>query len=63
VAIFLLIIRIAVALGIIGVVVKGLVFLLVIGIIIFLASLVIFGSGDVDTDHSAESPAAARTGP
>jgi hypothetical protein len=43
VAIFLLIILIAVALGIIGAVIKGLIFLLVIGIIIFLASFVIFG--------------------
>ena len=42
-AIFLFIVLVAVALGIIGAVVKGLIFLLVIGVIIFLASFVILG--------------------
>lgn len=41
---FLLIIIVAIALGIIGVVVKGLLYLLVIGIIVFLVDLVFLGS-------------------
>ena len=41
---FLLLIIAAVALGIIGFVVKGLLYLLIIGIIVFLADLVFFGA-------------------
>jgi hypothetical protein len=40
---FLLLIIVAIALGIVGVVVKGLFYLLVIGIIVFLLDLVLFG--------------------
>ena len=43
-ALFLLLIIVAIALGIIGFVVKGLLFLLIIGIIVFLADLVFFGA-------------------
>ena len=43
-AIFLLIVLIAVALGIIGAVVKGLIWLLVIGVIIFLLNLMFAGT-------------------
>jgi hypothetical protein len=42
-ALFLLVILIAVALGIIGAVAKGLLFLLVIGVVIFLLSFVVLG--------------------
>ena len=41
---FLLIILAAVALGIVGVVIHGLFYLLVIGIVIFLADLVLLGT-------------------
>ncbi|HEX5562940.1 MAG TPA: hypothetical protein VFX52_14970 [Nocardioidaceae bacterium] len=40
---FLLLIILAIALGIVGVVVKGLFYLLVIGIVVFLLDLVFFG--------------------
>jgi hypothetical protein len=40
---FLLLIIVAIALGIIGVVVKGLIYLLVIGIVVFLVDLIFFG--------------------
>lgn len=40
---FLLLIIVAIALGIIGAVVKGLLYLLVIGIVVFLLDLVFFG--------------------
>jgi len=43
-ALFLLIVLIAVALGIIGVVIKGLIWLLIIGIIVFLLNLVFAGT-------------------
>lgn len=42
-ALFLLVIIIAIALGILGVVLKGLFFLLIIGIVLFLANLLIGG--------------------
>ena len=42
-ALFLLIIIMAIALGIVGVVIKGLIWLLIIGIVIFLANLVFGG--------------------
>jgi hypothetical protein len=42
-ALFLLVIIIAIALGIVGVVVKGLFYLLIIGIVLFLASLILSG--------------------
>jgi hypothetical protein len=42
-ALFLFIVILAIALGIIGVVVKGLFFLLIIGVVIFLANLVFAG--------------------
>jgi hypothetical protein len=41
--IFLLLILVAVALGIVGEVVKGLFFLLVIGIVVFLAAFILLG--------------------
>ena len=41
---FLLLIIVAIALGIIGVVAKGLLYLLVIGIVVFLLDLVFFGA-------------------
>jgi hypothetical protein len=41
---FLLLIIVAIALGIVGVVVKGLLYLLIIGIIVFLLDLVFFGA-------------------
>jgi hypothetical protein len=44
VALFLLIVLIAVALGIIGVVVKGLIWLLIIGIVVFLLNLLFAGA-------------------
>jgi hypothetical protein len=44
VALFLLLIIAAVALGIIGFVIKGLLYLLIIGVIVFLADLVFFGA-------------------
>jgi hypothetical protein len=40
-AFFLLLVIVAVALGIVGVVVKGLIFLLIIGIVVFLAALLL----------------------
>ena len=40
-ALFLLLVLIAVALGIVGVVVKGLLYLLIIGIVVLLAALVL----------------------
>lgn len=43
-ALFLLIVLLAVALGIIGVVVKGLIYLLVIGIVVFLVDFVFLGA-------------------
>ena len=42
-ALFLLILLIAVALGIVGVVVKGLIYLLIIGIVVFVVDLVVVG--------------------
>jgi hypothetical protein len=42
---FLLLIIVAIALGIIGVVVKGLFWLLVIGVVVFLLDLIGFGVG------------------
>ena len=41
---FLLLIIAAIALGIVGFVVKGLLYLLIIGVIIFLADLIFFGT-------------------
>jgi hypothetical protein len=41
---FLLLIIAAIALGIIGFVVKGLLYLLIIGVIVFLADLIFFGA-------------------
>lgn len=43
-ALFLLVVLAAVALGIIGVVVKGLLYLLIIGIVIFLLDFVVLGA-------------------
>ncbi|MBY8888299.1 hypothetical protein K7472_26175 [Streptomyces sp. PTM05] len=42
-ALFLLIILVAIALGIVGAVVHGLLYLLIIGVIVFLLNLVFFG--------------------
>jgi hypothetical protein len=42
-ALFLFIVIVAIALGIVGVVVKGLCFLLIIGVVLFLADLVVGG--------------------
>jgi hypothetical protein len=42
-ALFLFLILVAVALGIVGVVVKGVFFLLIIGIVVFLLSFVVLG--------------------
>jgi hypothetical protein len=44
VILFLLLIIAAIALGIVGFVVKGLLYLLIIGIIVFLADLIFFGA-------------------
>jgi uncharacterized BrkB/YihY/UPF0761 family membrane protein len=41
IALFLLLVIVAIALGIVGVVVKGLLYLLIIGIVIFLGALVL----------------------
>lgn len=41
---FLLLIIVAIALGIVGVVIKGLLYLLIIGIIVFILDLVFFGA-------------------
>jgi hypothetical protein len=43
-AFFLLLILVAVALGIIGAVVKGLLFLLVIGVVVFLCAFIVLGT-------------------
>lgn len=43
-ALFLLIIIVAIALGVVGVVVKGLLYLLVIGVVVFLLDLVFLGT-------------------
>ncbi len=43
-SLFLLLVLIAVALGIVGFAVKGLLFLLVIGVIVFLAAFVLAGA-------------------
>jgi hypothetical protein len=43
VAWFLLLVLVAVVLGIVGVVVKGLIYLLIIGIVVFLLDLVLLG--------------------
>ena len=45
IAFFLLLIIVAIALGIVGVVVKGLLYLLVIGIVVFLGAMVLGGLG------------------
>ncbi|HEU5032248.1 MAG TPA: hypothetical protein VFV01_45525 [Spirillospora sp.] len=42
-ALFLFILIVAIALGIVGVVVKGLFYLLIIGVVVFLADLVLSG--------------------
>jgi hypothetical protein len=42
-ALFLLLVLIAVALGIVGVAVKGVFFLLIIGVVVFLLSFVVLG--------------------
>jgi hypothetical protein len=42
-ALFLLLVLAAVALGIVGVVVKGLFFLLIVGIVVFLLAFVVLG--------------------
>ena len=42
-AIFLLLILVAVALGIIGAVVKGLLYLLVVGVVVFLCAFIVLG--------------------
>ena len=44
IALFLLLIIVAIALGIVGVVVKGLLFLLFIGIVVFIVSFVVLGA-------------------
>lgn len=44
-ALVLFLILVAVALGIVGVVVKGLIYLLIIGIVVFLAAVVLLGRG------------------
>jgi hypothetical protein len=41
---FLLLLIVAIALGIVGAVVKGLLFLLIIGVVIFLCSFVLLGA-------------------
>ena len=41
IALFLLLVIVAIALGIVGVVVKGLLYLLIIGIVVFLGALVL----------------------
>ena len=43
-ALFLLIIIVAIALGIIGFVVKGLLYLLIIGVVVFLADFIFLGA-------------------
>lgn len=43
-ALFLLFILVAVALGIVGAVIKGLFYLLIIGIVVFLAAFVVLGA-------------------
>lgn len=43
IAFFLLLIIVAIALGIVGVVVKGLLYLLIIGIVVFLGAMVLAG--------------------
>ena len=42
-ALFLLVIIIAIVLGLVGVVAKGLVYLLIIGIVVFILDLAVFG--------------------
>jgi hypothetical protein len=42
-ALFLLLVLVAVALGIVGVVVQGLLYLLIIGIVVFLVAFVVLG--------------------
>jgi hypothetical protein len=54
-ALFLLVIIIAIALGIIGVVLKGLFYLLIIGIVIFVANL-IFGGLRLGRRHAGRPP-------
>lgn len=44
-ALFLFILLVAVALGLIGIAVKGLLYLLVIGVIVFLLNFVLLGTG------------------
>lgn len=41
---FLLLIIVAIALGIVGFVIKGLLYLLIIGIVVFLADMIFFGA-------------------
>lgn len=43
-ALFLLVVIVAIALGIVGVVVKGMLYLLVIGVVLFIADLVLVGA-------------------
>lgn len=43
IALFLLVVIVAIALGIVGAVVKGLIFLLIIGIVVFIANFVFLG--------------------
>ena len=54
-ALFLFIIIVAIALGILGVVLKGLVWLLIIGIVLFLANLV-FGGMRLGKRRGTRSP-------
>jgi len=50
---FLLLLIVAIALGIVGAVVKGLLFLLIIGVVIFLCSFVLLGRQDASRSGAA----------
>ena len=52
---FLLLIIAAIALGIVGVVIKGLLYLLIIGVVIFLCSFILLGAGRAAGGRSARS--------
>ena len=54
-AFFLLLVIVAIALGIVGVVVKGLVYLLIIGIVVFLGALLLRCSAHAATAQKAAS--------
>jgi hypothetical protein len=55
-ALFLLLVIVAIVLGIVGVVAKGLLYLLIIGIVVFLGALLLGRPADAATTREAPGP-------